>query len=133
MKKKKEKKKENRAEVGDVSCHEFLFFLFFRRMIFKTIKNMQNIDFWAQNMFYYKFLFLKFDKSKPFMDKLVKLSQKLKKKRRKKYYGFWLQSHCATLRKNKYKNLSLRSETKISEVWRSEANNGQTRQNFFLQ
>ena len=42
------------AEVCDISCDEF----FFRRMIFKMIKNIQNSDFQPKNIFYSKRAFL---------------------------------------------------------------------------
>ena len=53
-------------------------------MTFKTVKNMQNSDFYPKNMFY--------------------------------------------IENNKYKNLSLRNETKINKVWHKEAIYGQARQ-----
>ena len=64
----------NWAEVCDVSCDQF----FFRRTIFKTIKNMKNSDFRQKQHFLLQKKILKFDKSKPFMDEFVKLSRKLK-------------------------------------------------------
>ena len=65
------------VEVCDVSCDEIFFFL--RLTIFKTVNNMQNDDFRQKQHFLLQTKnILKFDRSKPLMDKLVKLSRKLK-------------------------------------------------------
>ena len=60
---------------------------------------MQNIDFRQKNHFLLQKKILKFDPSKPFMDKLVKLSRKLKKRHIYMNFGFRLQSHSATFKK----------------------------------
>ena len=44
-------RKNDWAEVCDVSCDEFFFFFFLRRMTNKTVKNLQNSNFWQKYMF----------------------------------------------------------------------------------
>ena len=70
------------AEVCKISSDEF----FFRRMIFKTIKNMQNSDFRQKPNFFLQTKNLMFDQNRPFMDEIVKLSCKLKMRH---IYGLW--------------------------------------------
>ena len=51
----------------------FFFYFYFRRMIFKLIKNMQISDFWQKHFLLWKKI-LMFDQRKLFMDELVELS-----------------------------------------------------------
>ena len=61
------------------------------------------------------------------MDKLVKFSRKLKK-RRKKETSVSDCSHIVLHLNNKYKNLGSRNEIEIRKTWHREAIYGQTRQ-----
>ena len=66
-----------------------------------------------------------FDPGKPFLDKLIKLSRKLRTWHKK---GLWLLIADTSfyIKKNINLNLSLRSETEIRKVLPEEAISGQT-------